>query len=187
MADDTATPDGALDGALDGGCACGALRYRLLREPMFVHCCHCSRCQRETGAPFAHHALIEHTQFAVLAGTPDFARVPTDSGSVHRVARCPQCHTTLWNEWGARTAVTRYVRVGTLDQPGRCPPQAHIYLRSAQPWAAQPAGAPGFSTWYDAAKLWPAESLQRYEAARATLAAAPKPPPARARKARPGG
>ena len=45
--------------AMEGGCACGAVRYRMKREPMFVHCCHCTSCQTETGTAFVINALIE--------------------------------------------------------------------------------------------------------------------------------
>jgi hypothetical protein len=141
---------------------------------MFVHCCHCMRCQRETGGPFAHHAMIEYTKFSVLQGEPEFVLVPTDSGGKHWVARCPSCRTAMWNEHGARPAVTRYVRVGTLDHPASCPPQAHIYCRSKQPWVVIPAETPSFRAYYDAMKIWPATSLARYAAAKAAMAAARK-------------
>lgn len=152
----------------EGGCACGALRYRLEREPLFVHCCHCTRCQRETGGPFAHHALVEFDTMRVVSGAPEFAAVPSDSGTPHHVARCPTCRTALWNEWGTRPAATRYVRVGTLDEPARLPPQAHIFTRSRQPWLV-PSGAPAFEAWYDAGQLWPAASRARHRAARQRL------------------
>lgn len=150
----------------DGGCACAALRYRIHREPMFVHACHCTRCQRETGGPFAHHAMVEYTAMSLLQGDPDYVKVPTDSGNTHWVIRCPLCRTALWNEHGSRSAITRYVRVGTLDEPSRWPPRAHIYVRSMQPWLVLDAATPSFKGAYDASKVWPAESLARYEAAR---------------------
>jgi hypothetical protein len=150
---------------LDGGCACGALRYRLLAPPLFVHCCHCTRCQRETGGPFAHHAMIEFSQFTVVQGEAQFVEVPTDSGRKHWVARCASCLTALWNEHGSRSSVTRYVRVGTLDRPEACPPRAHIFVRSRQPWLVLPPEVPSYAGFYDAARTWPPESLARYEAA----------------------
>ncbi|MBL8345458.1 MAG: GFA family protein [Rubrivivax sp.] len=156
----------------DGGCACGQVRFRLEREPMFVHACHCTRCQRETGGPFAHHAMIEFSAFTVTAGEAEFVKVPTDSGNAHWVARCPACRTAMWNEHGARrNAVTRYVRVGTLDEPNRLPPRAHIYVRSKQPWLELGAAIPAFKTYYDPARTWPAEGLARYAAAKALRAA----------------
>lgn len=137
---------------------------------MFVHCCHCTRCQRETGGPFAHHAMVEFTAMSLIVGEPQFVKVPTDSGNTHWVARCPSCQTAMWNEHGSRQAVTRYVRVGTLDQPSRCPPQAHIYTRSRQHWLPLPPDAPAFDGYYNAAKVWPPESLERHAAAKAANA-----------------
>jgi hypothetical protein len=152
--------------AAAGGCACGALRYRIEREPLFVHCCHCTRCQRETGGPFAHHAIVESAAMALLAGAPAFVPVPADSGRRHWVARCAACRTAVWNEWGSRRAAVRYVRVGTLDEPARCPPLAHIFARSRHPWLQLGTEAPVFDTWYDAT-LWPAASRARLAQARA--------------------
>ncbi len=155
----------------DGGCACGALRYRIAREPLFVHCCHCTRCQRETGSPFAHHALVEYSAMSLLAGEPELVQVPTDSGNRHWVARCPACRTALWNEHGSRAAITRYVRVGTLDAPAAHPPRAHIFVRSKQPWLALDPATPSHRGHYDAAKVWPAASVARWNAAKAERAA----------------
>ena len=139
---------------------------------MFVHCCHCTRCQRETGGPLAHHAMIEFSAMTLLQGEPEFVQVPTDSGNRHWVIRCARCRTALWNEHGSRRAVTRYVRVGTLDEPARFPPRAHIYGQSRQPWLqlADPS-APVFERYYDAAVTWPATSLARYSQAKAAKAA----------------
>lgn len=163
----TSAPSSEVQLPLDGGCACGEVRYRLHDFPMFVHCCHCTRCQRETGGPFAHHAMIEFTKFAVLQGEPDYVLVPTDSGGKHWVARCPSCRTAMWNEHGTRQAITRYVRVGTLDWPDALPPQAHIFTRSKQTWLTLPKEVPSYRAYYDAAKTWPPTSLARYDAAKA--------------------
>src|SRR6266516_1935010 len=70
---------------LEGGCACGAVRYRLLSAPMFVHCCHCRDCQRQTGSAFVINALIETDRIALLSGSPEAAAVPTDSGRPHHI------------------------------------------------------------------------------------------------------
>ena len=53
---------------LEGGCACGTVRYRLTDAPMFVHCCHCSCCQTETGSAFVLNALIESDRVETLKG-----------------------------------------------------------------------------------------------------------------------
>lgn len=158
-----------------GGCACGAVRFTLLQAPLYVHCCHCTRCQRETGGPFAHHAMVAWCDMRLDQGEAAYSQVPSDSGTRHWVARCAHCRTAMWNEWGSRRAVTRYVRVGVLDEPGRFPPQAHIFMKSRQAWLpleALPDGVRGFDTYYPA-DHWPAESRKRWAEARRRWAAHP--------------
>ena len=145
---------------LEGGCACGAVRYRLEAAPMFVHCCHCRDCQRQTGSAFVINALIETVRVTILSGDPEPVSVPTDSGLPHRIFRCPRCWTAVWSEYGGRTAL-RFVRVGTLEEPGALPPDVHIYVRSKLPWVILPEGVPAFDAYYDARQLWPAASLER--------------------------
>jgi hypothetical protein len=148
----------------DGGCACGTLRYRMLSAPMFVHCCHCKDCQRQTGSAFVLNALIETDRVRLLSGDPQPTSMPTDSGKPHTVFRCPQCGTAVWSEYGGVTAL-RFVRVGTLDEPAALPPDVHIYTRSKQPWVALPDGVPSFEAYYRSSTLWPAASLERRKAA----------------------
>jgi hypothetical protein len=76
---------------LEGGCACAGVRYRLISQPMFVHCCHCRDCQRQTGSAFVLNALIETDRVSVLSGNPEPTAVPTDSGRPHHIYRCPFC------------------------------------------------------------------------------------------------
>ncbi len=149
---------------LEGGCACGAVRYRLAGAPMFVHCCHCLDCQRQTGSAFVLNALIETDRIVLLAGKPEPVGVPTDSKRPHDIYRCPKCQTAVWSDYGRRPAL-RFVRVGTLDDPTALKPDVHIYTRSKQPWVALPEGVPAFAEYYDMQKLWPAASLARRRAA----------------------
>jgi|SRR4051794_36993022 hypothetical protein len=144
----------------EGGCACGSVRYALKTRPMFVHCCHCRDCQRQTGSAFVINALIETDRIEGLAGTPVPVAVPTDSGRPHDIYRCPECQTALWSDYGGRPGL-RFVRVGTLDDPAAIRPDVHIYTRSKLPWVALPDGVPTFDEYYEMKALWPAESLQR--------------------------
>ena len=148
---------------LQGGCACGAVRYRLASAPMFVHCCHCLDCQRQTGSAFVLNALIETDRIALLSGEPTPVSVPTDSGRPHRIFRCPSCQVALWSEYGGRAQV-RFVRVGTLDRPASLSPDVHIYVRSKLPWVLLPQNVPAFEVYYDANSVWPAASLARRRA-----------------------
>jgi len=145
---------------LDGGCACGKVRYRVTASPLFVNCCHCLRCQRETGSAFVLNALIE-TEHLDFAGAALVAvGVPTDSGQSHRIFRCESCGTAVCSEYGGVEKL-RFVRVGTLDAPHALSPGAHIHTRSKVPWITLPADVPAFERSYDSKTLWPAESLKR--------------------------
>jgi hypothetical protein len=148
---------------LDGGCACGAVRYRLRSVPMIVHCCHCRDCQRQTGGAFALNALIEADRIALLSGEPVPVSMPTDSGRPHDIYRCPVCQVAVWSDYGRRPGL-RFVRVATLDDPDRLPPDVHIYTRSKLPWLKLPEGVPAFDVYYDSAKVWSAQSLERRRA-----------------------
>jgi hypothetical protein len=148
---------------LEGGCACGAVRYRLESAPMFVHCCHCRDCQRQTGSAFVLNALIETDRITPLAGDPEPVPVPTDSGRPHDIWRCRACRTAVWSDYGGR-AKLRFVRIGTLDDPTALAPDVHIYTRSKLPWIGLPEGVPAFEAYYDSQSLWPAASLERRRA-----------------------
>ena len=148
----------------EGGCACGALRYRLASEPLFIHCCHCLNCQRQTGSAFVVNLLIEADRVEVLAGRAQPVDAPRDDGSVQRIFRCPDCQVAIFSEYG-RPEV-RFVRGGTLDQPTDIAPDVHIYTRSKVGWVILPEGTPSFAVYYDPEKLWPADSLRRLEAVR---------------------
>jgi hypothetical protein len=150
--------------AFDGGCACGAVRYRLTSDPMFVHCCHCRDCQQQTGGAFAVNALIETDRIELTEGRPEPVSLPTDSGRPHDVYRCEACATALWSDYGRRPAM-RFVRATTLDDRGALSPDVHIFTRTKLPWVGLPAEVPAFDVYYDMAALWPAASLARRRAA----------------------
>ena len=150
----------------EGGCSCGAIRYRLASEPLFTHCCHCLNCQRQTGSAFVINLLIEADRVELLAGEPQPVDVPRDDGSTQRIFRCPTCQVAVFSEYG-RPEV-RFVRAGTLDRPWEVTPDVHIYTRSKLPWIALPDSVPAFEVYYDMRALWPAASLERLEAIKAT-------------------
>jgi hypothetical protein len=145
---------------LEGGCGCGSVRFALGSAPMFVHCCHCGDCQRQTGSAFAINALIETDRIELLSGEPEPVAMPTDSGRPHDIYRCPLCQTALWSDYGGRPGL-RFVRVGSLDDPTALQPDVHIFTRSKLPWVVLPDAVPAFEAYYDMKALWPAESLER--------------------------
>ena len=147
----------------EGGCACGAVRYRLMDEPLFVHCCHCLNCQRQTGSAFVINALIESNRVEMLAGEPAAVDVPRDDGSTQRVYRCPDCQVAVFSEY-TRPEIW-FVRAGTLDDPASVAPDVHIYTRSKLPWVVLPDAVPAFDVYYDSKALWPAEKVERLKTA----------------------
>src|SRR5579863_5873980 len=94
---------------LDGGCDCRLVRYRMATRPLFVHCCHCRWCQRESGASFALNALIEADRVVQLAGAPEIVDTPSNSGQGQRIARCPNCRLAVWSNYAGAGPCIRFV------------------------------------------------------------------------------
>jgi len=147
--------------SFDGDCTCRAVRYRLQSEPLIVHCCHCRWCQRETGASFALNALIEADRVTVIEGEPEVVDTPSASGIGQRISRCPRCRIALWSNYGGSGDKVRFVRVGTLDDPDRLPPDIHIYTASKQPWVLLDPRVPAVAAYYDVEQHWRPSSLER--------------------------
>ena len=152
------------DAKLTGGCACGKIRYQLESAPLFVHCCHCRSCQRESGAAFALNALIEADRVTLASGDPEPVLTPSDSGKGQTFWRCPECRVALWSNYAGFGKRVRFIRVGTLDEPDALPPDVHIFTRSRQPWVKIRKSTPAVEAYYDKDELWPASSLARLEA-----------------------
>jgi hypothetical protein len=151
---------------MQGGCTCRALRYRMLTAPLFVHCCHCRWCQRETGASFALNAMIESDRVEVLQGEFEIVNTPSNSGKGQKIARCPTCRIALWSHYAGAGEAIKFLRVGTLDQPDCLPPDIHIFTSSKQPWVILDPRVPAFAEYYDLNKQWPAANVQRLAALR---------------------
>ena len=148
----------------EGGCTCRAVRYRMTSAPLFVHCCHCRWCQRETGASFALNAMIEADRVVLLQGNPEVVDTPSNSGKGQKITRCSTCRIALWSNYAGAGDAIRFVRVGTLDEPDRLPPDIHIFTSSKQPWVVLPPNTPAVAEYYDREKYWPASSLERRRA-----------------------
>ncbi len=148
---------------MDGKCTCGEIRYRMTRKPLIVHCCHCTWCQRETGASFALNAMIESTHVVLTNGAPDTVATPSNSGKGQAVMRCPACRIAVWSHYAGAGDKVCFVRVGTLEQPDQLPPDIHIFTASKQPWVVLPPNTPAFEVYYDRKQLWPPESLARMD------------------------
>lgn len=148
----------------DGACACGYVRYRMTSDPLIVHGCHCSLCQRQNGSAFAVNALIEEDRVQILEGELTGITVPSPSGKGQRIFRCPKCQVALWSYYLTFHDKVRFIRVGTLDDPGRLPPDVHIYTAAKQPWFELPEDALAVEEYYITKEVWREESLERRNA-----------------------
>lgn len=146
-----------------GGCTCGEIRFEVTSKPLFVHCCHCRWCQRETGSAFALNAMIEADRVHLLKGDLKVVNTLSHGGEGQKISRCPSCHVAVWSNYGGHETV-RLVRVGTLDVPNTMPPDIHIFTSTKQSWVILDPETPAVSEYYSSSKLWPAESLVRRKA-----------------------
>ena len=168
------------DAPIEGGCDCGAVRYRLASPPMFVHCCHCTVCQRHSGSAFGMNAPIETDRVTRLSG--ELRRYPAgktaDDGETAVVVRCAACAGYLWSHHPAFGEAVALIYAGTLDRPADFPPGAHCFVRSRQPWLRLPEDVPAAAEFYDQEACWPEASKRRLEAALAASRRRPWTPKA---------
>ncbi len=149
----------------EGGCTCRKVRYRMTGKPMFVHGCHCTWCQRETGGAFATNAMIEADRVESIGEvTPVAIDTPSASGKGQKIWRCPNCQVAVWSNYAGAGDKVRFVRVGTLDAGHGIEPDIHIFTSSKLPWLTLPAGKPAVPEYYNPKEMWPKESQERFRA-----------------------
>jgi hypothetical protein len=146
---------------LEGGCACGAVRYTLTAPPLIVHACHCLDCQRITGGAFVINMWIESRYVEGVRSQLKAYTLKAGSGKKHEVIFCPTCGTYLWSRYGIVPTDCLFVRAGTLDTPSAVKPDVHIFTRSKVPWLTLPDDVRKFEAAYQLSKVWPAERLER--------------------------
>ena len=152
--------------ALSGRCTCGQVRFRVTGSPLFVHCCHCSWCQRETGSAFALNAMYESGRVELLAGATETVDTPSNSGKGQRIVRCTRCRVAVWSHYAGAGDAVAFVRVGALETPADLPPDVHIFTETKLPWVVLPVDVPSVEAYYPVREYWPAESLARLKAAK---------------------
>ena len=147
---------------LEGGCSCGAVRYKLTNTPLIVHACHCRDCQRVTGSGFVINIWIEKKFVEHSGATPKSVVLKGGTGMDHEAFFCDKCGTYVWSRYAiAPGGEALFVRAGTLDTPDAIRPDVHIFTRSKLPWVRLPEGATAFETAYQIDKVWPEASKER--------------------------
>ena len=145
---------------LTGHCACGAIEFELTDTPLFVHCCHCTWCQRETGSAFATNVLIESSCLHLNQGETEATPIPSNSGHGQIIHRCPACKTAVWSHYGGAGEKMSFVRGGTLMSPPD--PDIHIFTSTKLPWVVIPEGVVQTSEYYDPRKEWSENAQLRW-------------------------
>ena len=145
----------------EGGCECGAVRYRMTDDPIFVNCCHCRQCQKITGSAFAINGMIEADRLEIVEGEDKLSRRAAQG-------RCDSCNTALWGTHPMFGDGIKFVRLGTLDEAERIAPDAHFFIRSKHSWVTIPNGVRTFETLpgSDDPPLMSAAAAARLDAAR---------------------
>lgn len=155
---------GAPEKSYEGSCSCGGVRFRMETAPMIVHCCHCRRCQRQTGSAFVVNALIETDRLTLLEGDPCNVPVQSESGEGQDILRCPDCQVALWSHYARATDRLAFVRVGTLDEAPLVEPDVYIHLASKQPWVIVPGDAKTYPEYYPTREVWSQDAIARRNA-----------------------
>ncbi|MEQ8599474.1 MAG: GFA family protein [Devosia sp.] len=117
---------------VEGGCSCGAVRYRLKASPLTVYNCHCKDCQRYSGAAWSMSMIVKDQDFHVLAGETERYDRTADSGNVIAMHFCAKCHNWLWNVPPA--GGIKVVRAGSLDDLDWAAPVGNIWTDSKAAW-----------------------------------------------------
>jgi hypothetical protein len=150
MADDSKVTE-----TLTGGCVCGAVRYSWTPTIKFkIYACHCTDCQKRSGASFTLQQLALEADFTV-EGDMIEGGFTQPSGARARLFACPKCHSRIYGANDQRPGVL-IIRAGTLDHNKDIVPDVHVWTRSKQPWIALPPEAKVMDTQPDTADGWTA-------------------------------
>jgi hypothetical protein len=157
-----------MEGIMKGQCSCGEVQYEMSKKPLFVHACHCTNCQRQSGSAHALNAMIEADCVQVTSGQAEGVIMDTGSGMGQTIYRCPTCKIGLWSKYAAMGDGFSFVRVGSLNNPSAYPPDINIFAKSKQSWVTLLDGIPTVDEFYDPKEFWSDEALQRMQVVMST-------------------
>jgi hypothetical protein len=123
---------------LDGGCQCGALRYRFEGEPISLAVCHCTECKRQSGSSFGMSLTVPKEGFRMLAGAPKTYTRKADSGREVVCAFCPECGTRIYHQPLYREGALN-IKPGTLDDTSWLRPTIQVWTCRKHDWLELPA------------------------------------------------
>ena len=146
--------------SLTGGCICGQVKYQIIDKPLFTQACHCKDCKVLTGSSYVvNSSILENT--LIVEGEVSSTELKAGSGASYKTYFCTKCGTYVYADYDS--AVGRLtVRTKTLDNSEKFPPQVHIFTKDKDPWLNLSEDVICFKEMYDQKKIWPEESLDRY-------------------------
>ena len=146
--------------SLTGGCICGQVKYQIIDKPLFTQACHCKDCKVLTGSSYVvNSSILENT--LIVEGEVSSTELKAGSGASYKTFFCTKCGTYVYADYDS--AVGRLtVRTKTLDNSEKFPPQVHIFTKDKDPWLNLSEDVICFKEMYDQKKIWPEESLDRY-------------------------
>lgn len=127
----------------EGGCQCGAVRYRVEGEPIAVGVCHCTECQRQSGSAFGMSLIVRKKAFQLLCGDLKLFNRTAASGRLVACAFCPECGTRIYHEPRYLEGVLN-VKPGTLDDTSFLQPTVQVWTMRRHPWVGLPSDIPSF-------------------------------------------
>lgn len=119
--------------AYTGGCACGAVRYEIADEPVFMNECQCRQCQQRSGTGHGSYLSFGTQQNVKVSGEAKFWQVTADNGNVKSHAFCPQCGAPVYLTFSMAPTVFT-IHAGSLDDPSRYRPQAMTFASRGHAW-----------------------------------------------------
>jgi hypothetical protein len=119
---------------LSGSCLCGAIRYTITAPVTELRACHCTHCQKTSGAGGSVNAALSTEAFRVTQGTPKRYAVKADSGRTLYRFFCGDCGSPIYSQRESNPGMVT-VRAGTLDNAGEMKIATNIWTKSARPWA----------------------------------------------------
>jgi hypothetical protein len=119
--------------AYTGGCACRAVRYEILDEPLAMNDCQCRDCQQRSGTGHGSYLTFPSKSRVSVEGQASFWDVPSDSGNVKKHAFCPRCGSPVYLTF-ARMPELFTIHAASLDDPRRYQPRALTYASRGHAW-----------------------------------------------------
>lgn len=115
-----------------GGCLCGAVKYKILAEPLGAGNCHCHSCQKSVGAAYTPVLFVPYQSLVISGNYKEYA-TPSASGNTMHRGFCPNCGTALFGRNSGSDTI-RPVNAATLDDPSIYHPNMNFWVSDAQPW-----------------------------------------------------